>query len=101
MRQGKLNLKLEQQKMLAIVTPDHSLVGMDAVKRNRSSHKNKCDFCGEHLKKWTNRCTQLLEKSVIKCSGKNHFKVMCRSSKGLEQKVRHLTWYCHTQMQCA
>ena len=44
----KIESKLEQHKLLGIITPS-SLVGMDAIKsqkKNRSSQDDKCDYCG-------------------------------------------------------
>ena len=60
----KIESKLEQQKMLGIVTPNYSLAGMDAIERNRFSHENKYDFCGWHHKRGKQN-SQLLGKFAI------------------------------------
>ena len=81
----KIKSKLEQQKMLGTVTPNYSLVGMDAIRKNRFSHE-KCDFCGWHHKKGKQHCLAFGKKNCDKCGGKIHSKAMCRSSKGLRKR---------------
>ena len=74
----KIESKLEQCKLLGIVTP--TAIGMDAIKskKNRSSQGEKCDYCGHSHKKGKQNCP-VFGKTCNSCGQKNHFKVMCRS----------------------
>ena len=67
----KIESKLEQHKLLGIVTP--SAVGVDAIRKNRSSQGEKCDYCGQHHKKGKQNCPAY-GKTCNKCGQKNHFK---------------------------
>ena len=80
----KVESKLEQRKLLEIVTP--SAVGMDAIRQNRFSHE-KCDFCGQNHKKGKQNCLAY-GRICDRCYQKNHFKAMCRSSEGSRYKSK-------------
>ena len=69
----KIESKLEQRKMLGIVSPDH-LVDVNAVKKKVKFHKD-CDYCGcSHNK---GDCPAF-GKMCNKCGKMNHFKKKCR-----------------------
>ena len=69
----KIESKLEQRKMLGIVSPDH-LVDVNAVKKKVKFHK-VCDYCGcSHNK---GDCPAF-GKMCNKCGKMNHFKKKCR-----------------------
>ena len=73
--------------MLGIVNCS-SLVGMDAIRKNRSSQNgSKCDYQGQHHKKGKQNCLAS-SKTCNKCGQKNHFKAMCRSSEGLRYESK-------------
>ena len=74
----QIESKLEQRKLLGIVTPN--AVGMDAIKsgKNRSSQGEKCDYCSWNHKKGEQNCPAY-GKICDKYGQKNHFKAMCRS----------------------
>ena len=72
----KIKSKLAQRQMLGIVNP--GLVSVDAL--SKSTRKiSDCNFCGHTHGK--GKCPAF-GKECHRCSGKNHFGKMCRSSKG-------------------
>ena len=86
----KIESKFEQCKLLGIVTPN-ALIGVDAIKKNRSSQKSgKCDYCDWHHK-WGKQNCPAFGKICDKCGGKNHFKSVFRSSQGSDEKRSHRT----------
>ena len=93
----KIESKLEQRKLLGIVTP--RTIGMDTIKsgKNRSSHE-KCDYCGQHHKKGKQNCLAF-GKICNKYGQKNHFKAMCRSSEGSRKcrsdRTKKCTYRCN------
>ena len=76
----KIESKLQQRQMLGIVNPS-TLVSVEAIRKNfKDDHRNlKCDYCG-HSHSWGKQNCPAYGKSCDKCSGKNHFRTVCRSS---------------------
>ena len=74
----KIKSKLEQRKMLGIVTPDH-LVDINAVKKGRTTHKVKdCDCCGcSHDKGDRYQKTACFGSKVIYNIYKDLLRVLC------------------------
>ena len=80
----KVESKLAQRKMLGIV--NSSLVSVHAIRKN-SQYRDKCDYFGCSHKRGKQNC--LAYGNIChKCGGKNHFRAMCRSSKGSKFKLR-------------
>ena len=75
--------KLAQRKLLGIVNPAN-LVSINAIRKN-SQYGDKCDYCGHKHKRGKQNCPAF-GKTCNKCSGRNHFKAMSRSSEGSRHK---------------
>ena len=73
----KIKSKLEQRKMLGIVTPD-CLVDINAVKKGRTTHKvNDCDYCGCSHERGS---CPAYGKTCNRCGRKNHFANKCKQT---------------------
>ena len=80
----KIKSKLEQRKLLGIVTPDR-LVDMHAVKKEKSNYYDDCKFCGKSHNR--GKCPAY-GKTYNKCGGKNHFEAKCTQKSKKGKKVR-------------
>ena len=73
-RARKIKSKLEQRKLLVIVTPYH-LVDINAIKKGRKSeYYTDCKFCGKSHDKGI---CPTYGKTCNRCGGKNHFEAKC------------------------
>ena len=70
----KIESKLEQRKLLGIVTPD-CLLDVNAINRQKSKKLDNCDYCGHSHNK--GNCPAY-GKTCNKCGIKNHFEKKCR-----------------------
>ena len=74
----KIESKLEQRKMLGIVTPD-CLIDVNAVKKRKVRFHKDCDYCGcSHHK---GDCPAF-GKTFNRCGRKNHFAKKCKQNDG-------------------
>ena len=72
----KIESKLEQRKMLGIVTPDR-LVDVNAVKKKKVTFHKDCDYCGHSHDK--GNCSAF-GKTCNRCGRKNHFANKCKQN---------------------
>ena len=73
----KIKSKLEQRKLLGIVTPDR-LVDINVIKKGRKTHKiSDCGYCGHSHDK--GECPAY-GKTCNRCSMKNHFAKKCKQT---------------------
>ena len=68
----KIESKHKQCKLLGTVNPN-SLTSIDAIKAQKFSRRENCDFCGQSHKTGKQNCPAF-GKICDKCGGKNHFK---------------------------
>ena len=62
--------------MLGIVNPN--VVSVEAIRKNfKDDHRDLCAYCGHSHKRGKRNCPAY-GKTCDKCSGKNHFKTMCK-----------------------
>ena len=84
MRLERLNQNWPKENSLGIVNP--SLVSVNAIRKN-SQYGDKCDYCGHSHKRGKQNCPAY-GKICDQYGGKNHFRVMCRSSEGSKLRKR-------------
>ena len=89
----KIDSKHKQCKLLGIVNPS-SLTSIDAIKAQKFSRREDCDFCGWSHKRGKQNCPAF-GKTCDRCGGKNHFKNVCKlRSKGSMDRS------CRTKGKC-